>query len=240
VNAAGADSRPSAVDGAEVGGVVHAMDRRDLLYLWLAGIFVASLIVADLIGGRFFRVGSVDLSVGLLAFPLTFVLTDVVNEFYGTTGAKRLTYLGLGASVFVFAVISVALAVPPSPIGVPNDTFRSVIGVSRRLFVASLAAYLIGQMADITVFAAFRRVTRHRLLWLRATGSTVISQVIDTSVVTFGLMVGQQPTGTILRVIVHSYLIKLVFAVGLTPLIYAVHALVLRVLRVGEPVDPRG
>jgi uncharacterized integral membrane protein (TIGR00697 family) len=237
---AGVDSRQSAVDGAEMGGVVHAMDRRDLLFMWLSGIFVAALIVADLIGGRFFRVGSVDLSVGLLAFPLTFVLTDVVNEFYGTAGAKRITYLGLGTSVFVFAVISVALAVPPSPIGVPNETFRSVIGVSRRLFVASLAAYLIGQLADITVFAAFRKLTRHRLLWLRATGSTVISQIVDTTVVTFGLMVGQQPTGTIVRVIGHSYLIKLVFAVGLTPVIYAVHALVLRVLKVGEPVDPRG
>ena len=231
------DSRQGPVDGSAGG---HGLDRRQLLYLWLAGIFVAALIVADLIGGRFFRVGSVDLSVGLLAFPLTFVLTDVVNEFYGTSGARRLTYLGLGASVFVFIIISVALAVPPSPIGVPNETFRSVIGVSRRLFVASLAAYLIGQLADITVFGAFRRLTRHRLLWLRATGSTVISQIIDTTVVTFGLMVGQQPTGTIVRVVIHSYLIKLVFAVGLTPLIYAIHAVVLRVVKVGEPADPRG
>jgi uncharacterized integral membrane protein (TIGR00697 family) len=226
---------PLTVDRAATDGDVgvqvgHGMGRKDLLYLWLAGIFVAALISADLIGGRFFRVAGVDLSVGLLAFPLTFVLTDVVNEFYGTAGAKRVTYLGLGASVFVFVVISVALVLPPSAVGVPNDTFRSVIGVSRRLFVASLAAYLIGQLADIAVFGAFRRLTRHRMLWLRATGSTVVSQVIDTAVVTFGLLVGQQPAGVIMKTIVASYGVKLLFALGLTPVIYAVHAVVLRLL----------
>jgi queuosine precursor transporter len=214
------------------------VDRKQYLYVWLGGLFVAALIVADLIGGRFFRVGSVDLSVGMLAFPLTFVLTDVINEFYGTVGARRITYVGLGTAVFAFLVINVALALPPSPKGLPDEVFRSVFGWSRRLYVASLAAYLVGQLSDITFFGLFRRLTRHRLLWLRATGSTLISQAIDTVVVNFVLLSGRESPAAITRIVFHSYLTKIVAAVALTPLIYAAHALILRVLEVREPAEP--
>jgi queuosine precursor transporter len=210
--------------------------RKQQLYVWLAGLFVAALIVADLIGGRFFRFGTVDLSVGMLAFPLTFVLTDVINEFFGPVGARRITFLGLGTALFAFLIINVALALPPSPKGLPDEVFRNVFGWSRRLYVASLTAYLIGQLADITIFAAFRRVTRHRLLWLRATGSTVVSQAVDTVVVNFVLLSGRESVGSIGRIVWHSYLTKIVMAVALTPLIYAAHAFVLRVLKVRETV----
>lgn len=210
------------------------MDRKQHLYLWLAGLFVAALITADLVGGRFFRVGSVDLSVGMLAFPLTFVLTDVLNEFYGPRGARRVTFLGLGAAAFAFAIINVALALPPSPKGLPDDVFAAVFGWSRRLYLASLSAYLLGQLADITVFAALRRVTGERLLWLRATGSTILSQAVDTVVVNFVLLVGVESAASITRIVWHSYLTKIAIAVALTPLIYGIHGFVVRGLKVSE------
>jgi queuosine precursor transporter len=213
------------------------LDRKQQLYLWLAGLFVAALIVADLIGGRFFRFGTVDLSVGMLAFPLTFVLTDVINEFYGPAGARRITYLGLGTALFVFLIINVALALPPSPKGLPDEVFRNVFGWSRRLYVASLTAYLIGQLADITIFGLFRRYTRHRLLWLRATGSTLVSQAVDTMVVNFVLLSGRESVSAIGRITWHSYLTKIVVAVALTPVIYAAHAFILRLLKVSETVQ---
>lgn len=210
------------------------MDRKQVLYLWLAGLFVAALVTADLVGGRFFHVGGVDLSAGMLAFPLTFVLTDVLNEFYGPRGARRVTYLGLGAAAFAFIVINVALALPPSTKGLPEDVFRTVFGWSRRLYLASLTAYLVGQLADITVFAALRRVTGERLLWLRATGSTALGQAVDTVVVNFVLLAGVEPPASIGRIVWHSYLTKLAVAVALTPLIYGLHAFVVRGLRVRE------
>jgi uncharacterized integral membrane protein (TIGR00697 family) len=132
----------------------------------------------------------------------------------------------------------VALALPPSPLGLPDDVFRNVFGWSRRLYLASLVAYLIGQLSDIAVFGLFRRLTHHKLLWLRATGSTVISQAIDTIVVNFVLLSGREPVRSIGRIVVHSYLTKIVAAVALTPLIYAAHALMLRVLKVPEPAEP--
>jgi uncharacterized integral membrane protein (TIGR00697 family) len=124
---------------------------------------------------------------------------------------------------------------PESPLSA--EQFRSVFGWSRRLYVASLSAYMVGQLLDITVFTALRRVTKHRMLWLRATGSTVASQLIDTAVVTFALYTGAKSTPFILQLIVNQYLVKLALAVSLTPLIYAIHALFLRVVKVREPPE---
>jgi hypothetical protein len=145
------------------------------------------------------------------------------------------TFLALGCAVFAFAVINVALALPTSPESpLAGDLFKSVFGWSGRLYVASLTAYLFGQLLDITVFAALRRLTRHRFLWLRATGSTLASQLLDTLVVNFVLLTGVKSTAFILGVVRDSYITKIVVAVGLTPVIYAAHALLLRGLKVRE------
>jgi uncharacterized integral membrane protein (TIGR00697 family) len=213
------------------------VDRKHHLYLWLAGIFVTALVVGDIIGGRFFRVAGFDLSAGMLLFPLTFVLTDVVNEFYGPVGAKRLTFLGLGMAGFTFLVMNVVIRLPTSPLGTPAGAVTTVLGASIRLYIASLTAYLIGQLSDITIFGIFRRRTGHRMIWLRATGSTLVSQAIDTMVINFVFLWGKESTQSILAVIRNSYVIKIVVAVGLTPLIYAAHALFSRVLRINEKPD---
>ncbi len=210
------------------------MERKQQLYMWLATLFVAALLVADLIGGKFFRVGRVDLSVGMLAFPLTFVLTDVLNEFYGAAGARRVTYLGLGAAVFAFVVIQVAIALPVSPeTPLSQAAFGTVFGWSGRLYVASLTAYVIGQLMDIAIFGVLRRATGHRMLWLRATGSTLISQLMDTMVVNFVLLGGRKSMSFILGVVRDSYALKILIAIALTPIIYLMHALVLRLLGAG-------
>ncbi len=171
----------------------------------------------------------------MLAFPLTFVLTDVLNEFYGPVGARRVTYLGLGAAVFAFTVIQMAIALPVSPESpLAGSAFDTVFGWSTRLYVASLTAYLLGQLLDITLFGLFRRLTRHRMLWLRATGSTLASQLLDTVVVNAVLLGGRKPVAFILGVVRDSYTLKILIAVALTPLIYFLHALVLRLLGSGE------
>ena len=151
------------------------MDRKQRVFVFLTAIFVAALVTGDFIGGKFFVLFGRNFSAGIIPFPLTFVLTDVVNEFYGTHGARRLTYAGLGAAVFVWITINIALALPTSPDSpIPDSIFRGAFGTSSRLYVASLTAFIIGQLLDITVFQILRRATGHRLLWLRATGSTVM------------------------------------------------------------------
>ena len=220
------------------------MDRKQRLFDYLTGIIVAALLVSDLIGGKFFRVAGLDFSVGMIPFPLTFLLTDIVNEFYGTEGARRLTYVGLVTAIFVFVVINVAIALPTSPESpLAGDVFKNVIGSSVRLYIASLVAYLVGQLLDISIFLFVRRVTGERFLWLRSTGSTVVSQAIDSLVVNFVFLSGSKSMVYILRTARNNYLVKLALAVGLTPVIYLGHGILHRYLHVREvmvkdPVPP--
>jgi uncharacterized integral membrane protein (TIGR00697 family) len=215
------------------------LDRKQRFFVLLTALFVAALVTGDFIGGKFFTVFGHTFSAGIVPFPLTFVLTDLVNEFYGTHGAKRITMAGLGAAVFTWAVISLALQLPTSPESPISDAvFRSAFGTSARLYVASLTAYVIGQLLDISIFHALRGMTGHRLLWLRSTGSTVMSQVVDSVTVSFVFLVGTKPTGFILSNALHNYLGKLGMAVLLTPLIYVGHGLFNRYFHVPEKDTP--
>jgi queuosine precursor transporter len=211
------------------------LSRSQRVYIFITALFVSALVVGDFIGGKFFSFAGHSFSAGIIPFPLTFVLTDVVNEFYGKTGARRLTYAGLLAAVFVWSVINLALLLPTtgdSPIS--DQVFRSAFGTSARLYLASLTAYLIGQFLDISVFQVLRRLTGERLLWLRSTGSTVFSQAIDSISVSFVFLVGTRPLGFIASNAANNYVGKLVMAVLLTPLIYLGHVVIRRYLGVRE------
>ena len=220
---------------------------RDAVYLWLAGIFVTSLLVANLVGSKFFWFGDVPLlgwsipiehSVGMFAFPVTFLLTDLINEHYGKKGARRITWLGLGMSVYVYAMLWLARAAPPAPPGrtyIDEGMFDAVFGASRWLIVASLTAYTVGQMCDIFLFGVIKRFTGGRMIWLRATGSTVVSQFVDSLVISFVLM-SLQPladgsrasVGFMFETAVKGYALKAIIAVAVTPLIYLGHAILKR------------
>jgi uncharacterized integral membrane protein (TIGR00697 family) len=231
------------------------LDRRLQLFVVLAGVFVTSLTVGDIIGPKLFEVhlGPIDaiMSAGMLPFPVTFLLTDILNEFYGKRAARFITWVGFFMAIFAFAVITAAVQVPwaaltqgPGYTGTVEGAFNNVFGGSQRILAASMVAYLVGQFSDIAVFNLLKRLTKNKMLWLRATGSTVVSQLIDTVVVQFIAWTGVLSTGVIFNIIFTSYAVKLLVAIGLTPLIYAGHVLVERKLGIppvvlgadGEPV----
>lgn len=215
------------------------MDRKQRTFVFLTALFVAALITGDFVGGKFFVLFGRNFSAGIIPFPLTFVLTDVVNEFYGTHGARRLTYAGLAAAVFVWAVINIALLLPTSSESPISDAvFRGAFGTSSRLYVASLTAYMLGQLLDISIFQLLRRLTGHRLLWLRSTGSTVLSQLLDSVAVSFVFLVGTRSMGFIVNNAANNYVGKLIMAVLLTPLIYLGHAVFRRVFQLPEKDTP--
>jgi len=217
------------------------VDRKQYFFVWLTAIFVAALVTGDFIGGRFFVLFGRTFSAGIIPFPLTFVLTDIVNEFYGTTGARRLTFVGLGAAIFVWGVIQLALHLPASPTSpISDEVFHAAFGTAARLYVASLTAYVIGQLLDISIFRTLRRATGHRLLWLRATGSTVLSQMIDSFTVSFVFLAGTRSMGFITSNAANNYVGKLIMAVLLTPVIYAMHAVFRRRFHLPEPATPQG
>jgi queuosine precursor transporter len=213
------------------------VQRKERVYVLLTAMFVAALIAGDFIGGKFFNLAGRTFSAGIIPFPLTFVLTDVVNEFYGKDGARRLTYVGLAAAAFVWLVINLALALPTSTESpITDEVFRSAFGTSARLYVASLSAYVIGQLLDISIFGVLRRASGERLLWLRSTGSTVLSQAIDSLSVSFVFLVGTRPLSFIVSNAANNYVGKLLMAVLLTPLIYLGHTVLHRYLGQREAV----
>lgn len=211
-------------------------DNRARLYTILTAVFVTCLLVADLTGSKFFfvplgHVGSWELlthSVGQFAFPVTFLLTDLVNEFYGRRGARQLTWTALGCSGLAFLLVLAARLAPVSPQSpVPQEAFEAVFGMSNRLYVASLLAFLVGQMADIWLFGVLKRATRGRMVWLRATGSTVVSQAVDSVLVTWILLAGvpnqtgaPPSTTELVHIAGTGYALKFALALALTPLIY--------------------
>lgn len=216
------------------------------LLLVLAGIFSTCLIVGDIIGGKLIE-GTiwgqhVMTTVGMIPFPITFLLTDVLNEFYGKRTARFVTIVGFGLAMLAFLVIYIAGAIPiasiakrPDWTGVTESSFANVFLGSQRMLMASLTAYLVSQFSDIFVFNWLKRTTGNRFLWLRATGSTLVSQLIDTVTITFAAWLGMMSVENILKIIFSAYGLKIFIALALTPLIYLCHALVQRGLGL-EPI----
>lgn len=233
------------------------MTGSEKLYVYLAAVFVSCLLLGDVIGGKTISTPLGPISVGIIPFPMTFLLTDVVNDFYGRKGARFLTLLGFAMACLAYVVLQLStwLHVDPSTYFTQAE-FAKIFGGSAQLFVASMIAYLIGQFLDIQVFQFWKALTQSRHLWLRATGSTLLSQIVDT--VTINVIfwtwtaasdptsfLGQKTVGAryewIAAKIGREYLIKLVVAILLTPAVYALHALIVRVLRIRpEAHEQRG
>jgi hypothetical protein len=226
------------------------LDTRQKLFLYLTGIFLTALLVGDTIGGKLFALDvplgfvtlPASLSVGAMWFPITFLLTDVINEFYGARAARFVTFLGFWMALFAFVVIYAARRIPASANSpIDQATFDKVLGGANRIFLASIVAYVVGQLVDIGIFHAVKRRTRSRLIWLRATGSTLISQLVDTVLVTWIAFYGLLEKSELQRTALTSYVVKLLVAICLTPVIYALHAVIQR--RLGIPaaeVEPEG
>lgn len=201
--------------------------RKDVIFLVLAGFFITNAVVAELIGGKLVKFfGLFTQSIGIILWPVVFILTDLINEHYGKQGVRKLTYITVGLISYMFLIISISLhinAVDFSPVN--DETFKTVFGQSQWIIVGSIIAFLLSQLVDVYVFWLFRNRTGNRLIWLRATGSTVVSQLIDTFVVQFIAFVlpGKWAFDEFLRNAAWGYSFKLLVALCLIPLIYVGH-----------------
>jgi uncharacterized integral membrane protein (TIGR00697 family) len=211
------------------------LDGSQRLYVYLCAIFVSCLLLGDITGGKAFATPVGPVSVGLLLFPVTFLLTDVINDFYGRKGAQFVTLLGAAMAAFSYGSLVLTTALPiDADSYFKQAEYTKVLGGSSKLFIASILAYLLGQLLDIHVFQFWKRLTRSKHLWLRATGSTILSQLVDTitiNVIFWGGVAGMT-SGWIAAKILREYLIKVVVAVALTPAVYALHGGIVRWLRI--------
>ncbi len=234
-------------------GDIVTMPRRQLLLLILCGFFVGFFVAVELIGAKLFHFSLFGLgpssfglngslfvaTTGIIAFPLTFIITDIVNEYYGRNTVRTLTFLAIAVNLALIPVVQAAIHVDAHDFasgGVNeafNSAFATALGQSWAIVVASLCAFAVGQLIDVAVFAWLRRATGGRMLWLRAQGSTVVSQLIDTFVVIFlafviipavvgGGLFAMKP-GEAFAVCLTNYIYKFAIAVAITPVLYAVH-----------------
>ncbi len=208
-------------------------DRRTLLAIILTGMFVTNAVVAELISGKLFTVGPFTLTCGVLLWPVVFLTTDVVNEYFGRHGVRRLTLTTVVLIGYVFLILLAAMQVVAAPFSPVNDEqFTAVFGQGSWIIVGSMTAFAVSQLVDVAVFWVLRRWTGGKMIWLRATGSTGVSQLVDTFVV-MGIafwLPGKLTTVEFLTVSMTNYGYKLILAIGLTPLVYAMHAAVRRFL----------
>ncbi|MBY0311782.1 MAG: queuosine precursor transporter [Phycisphaerales bacterium] len=224
---------------AEAGAHPGQFDARTLLYLWISGVFVTCLLLANILGVKLFRFelnafGSqipIEHTVGMLTFPVTFVLTDLLNEYYGKRAARRATYVAFAMGVLAFILIMVARKAPILT-GIPGtatqESFENIFGAAALMYVASMVAFLLGSLLDIFLFGFFKRLTGGKMVWLRATGSTVVSQLFDSFVITFVFFVvlqrvtGGEPASFlfVVKTALTGYVLKFVISVVLTPVIY--------------------
>ena len=204
--------------------------RKDTVYVILAGIFITNAIVAELIGGKLIYVGPAVMSIGILPWPVVFVTTDLVNEYFGTNGVKKLSVITAGLIAYTFLVLFFAMKIPAvNGEKLVNDTqFHAVFGQSMWIIVGSITAFLVSQLIDVTIFHLVKNKTGKRMIWLRSTGSTVISQLFDSFIV-LGIafwLTGKMKTETYILSAFTGYSVKLVIAICLTPLIYLGHWLI--------------
>jgi uncharacterized integral membrane protein (TIGR00697 family) len=232
--------------------------KKQNLFIILCGFFLTNALVAEMIGTKIFSLENLlglppaqlyifgytldfNLTAGVVIWPFVFVTTDLINEYFGKEGVKKISFLTAGLIAFAFLAIGAATLLPPAPFWVEmfqadgldiNAAFGLIFRQGLGIIIGSLTAFLIGQLLDVFVFHRLRALTGPRMLWLRATGSTLFSQFIDSFVVLFiaFYVFGRWNLVQVLSVGLVNYFFKFFAAIAMTPLVYAGHYLIDRYL----------
>jgi len=241
-------------------------DRSTKLFIFLSAFFVANALIAECIGGKLFSLEALlgikehpftlfgqsgltyTLTCGVLLWPLEFVMTDIVNEYYGPKAVRRISYIAISLISYAFIMFYMSIHIPPNTSfwtgsqaanGVPDmqAAFNGVFGQGMWIIAGSLVAFLAAQLLDVWVFHKIKKATGEKKIWLRATGSTLVSQLVDSFIVLFiAFYLGPQKWSfqQVLAVGMVNYSYKAFMAFVLTPVIYLVHGIIKRYL--GEEV----
>ncbi|MNF22976.1 hypothetical protein D3C85_731550 [compost metagenome] len=208
--------------------------KKELVFIILAGIFISNAIVAELIGGKLIQMGPFVMSMGIIPWPIVFLTTDLINEYFGEKGVRKLSFITAALIAYSFLILLLAINIPAakgiSPVN--DDQFFAVFGQSMWIIVGSITAFLVSQLIDVTVFWFFKNRTGDTKIWLRTTGSTIISQLFDSFIV-LGIafwLPGKINFDTFISSALTGYTFKLGVAILLTPLIYLGHHLIKKYL----------
>lgn len=241
-------------------------NKKQLLFVVLAAIFLTNAILAELIGVKIFSLESTlgfepanlnilgykldfNLTAGVMIWPVVFITTDIINEYFGKKGVRRISFIAVGCIAYAFLMIFLVTKLSPAqfwmdvngtdangnPFNV-NYAFNTIYTQGLGIIVGSLVAFLVGQLLDVMVFQRLRKITGEKMIWLRATGSTLISQLIDSFAVLAIAFYILAPASSrwefsqVVSVGSINYIYKFIIAIVLTPLVYFGHYLIDRYL----------
>lgn len=233
------------------------------LFIILSGLFLTNAILAEIIGVKIFSgemtlgiepagwkifgdyILDFNLTAGAVIWPVVFITTDIINEYFGKKGVRKISFITAFFIAYIFLVISVVTVLPPAAFwlevntpdaeGNPfniNNAFNMIFRQGLGIIMGSLTAFLLGQLIDVYVFQKLRKITGPKMIWLRATGSTLVSQLIDSFVV-LGIafyVFGNWSWAQVASVAIINYVYKFSVAILLTPLLYLGHYLIDRYL----------
>jgi len=191
-----------------------------MILVVLAALFATCLLVANIIAVKLVAIGGWVVPAGVIAYPLTFLFTDVITELYGRKIASRVVWLGFGVSVLMALLVYFGGLLPPAPIWEGQSAYESIFGMVPRITLASLIAYLVSQHHDVFAFHFWRQKTKGRFLWLRNNASTMVSQALDTGIFITIAFWGTVPAGVLTNMLLSQYVIKLFIAAVDTPFCY--------------------
>lgn len=234
--------------------------KKNRIFTILCGLFLTNALLAEMIGVKIFSgeatlglqpahlhiIGftmDFNLTAGAVIWPVVFITSDLINEYFGKPGVKRISYLTAIFIAYAFVVVFLSMKLPPADFWMSTNSqdpdgnyfnmdfaFNKIFGQGNRIIIGSLSAFLLGQLVDVFAFHRLRKVTGPRMLWLRATGSTLISQLIDSFVVLFIAFYGIFDNDQIVAIGITNYIYKFVVAILLTPLVYMGHHFIDRYL----------
>lgn len=252
--------------------MIHTIikDKPTRLYILLGGFFIANAIIAEVIGVKIFSLEktldiapfdislfgnsfSFNLTAGVLLWPVVFIMTDIINEYYGMKGVRFLSLIAAVLIAYTFIAFQGAIGLAPADfwttnyrhqhINDANDAYRIILGQGSWIIIGSLAAFLAGQVLDVLIFHSIKKATGEKAIWLRATGSTLVSQLIDSFVVLFiAFYIGPRVSANqgepwslnlVMAICVGNYIYKFIVAIAMTPVIYLVHSIIERYLGAG-------
>jgi queuosine precursor transporter len=228
--------------------------KKNRLFIILAGIFITNALLAEMIGVKIFSLEQTfgfnpaqlnilgftmdfNLTAGVMIWPVVFITTDLINEYFGKPGVKQISYLAAGLIAYVFVVVFFTMRLSPAEFWhytkdangnvVDMDiAFNKIFGQGQRIIIGSLTAFIFSQLIDVFTFQKIKRVTGNKHLWLRATGSTLISQLFDSFIVLFIAFYGTYKTDLIVAIGITNYIYKFIIAIALTPIVYLGHSII--------------
>lgn len=202
----------------------------------LATLFATCLLIANIIAVKLVSISGWVVPAGVIAYPLTFLFTDVIAELYGRKIASRVVWVGFGANILMVMLVFWGRLLPPAPFWEGQPAYESILGMVPRIVLASMIAYLISQHHDVFAFHFWRQKTKARFLWLRNNASTMVSQALDTGLFITIAFWGIVPTGILANMLLTQYIIKLAIAAGDTPFCYMLVGLLKEKVKPPPPI----